>query len=215
MLLGGCATLPDLPSGAEAYQAFPPPRPNGELPAYRIDALDKISVTVFQEDELSVKDAQVDASGKILLPLIGEVQAAGRTPPELSADIAQALGRKYLVNPQVSVVVDESVSQKVTVEGSVIEPGVYAIQGRTTLLDAIAMAKGLSRVAKLDDAVIFREVNGARQGALFNLAAIRRGEAPDPEIRGNDAVVVGTSSIKAAWRDVLTAAPLLGAAARY
>jgi polysaccharide export outer membrane protein len=213
--LGACANrLPRLVSGAEAYQAFPPPRPNGALPPYLIGAFDRISVSVYQEDDLSVKDVQVDAAGDVLLPLIGRVHAAGATSTALSSQVAGLLGTRYLVNPQVSVVVQQSVSQKITVEGSVIEPGVYAIQGRTTLLDAVAMAKGTSRVAAMDDAVIFREIAGQRYGAVFNLRQIGRGEFQDPEILGNDVVVIGHNDIKAAWRDILTAAPLV-AAARY
>jgi polysaccharide biosynthesis/export protein len=212
--LGGCANrLPRLVGGLDAYKAFPPPRGNGALPPYLIGAFDRISVAVYQEDDLSVKDVQVDAAGDVLLPLIGRVHAAGATSTALSAQIEQMLGRRYLVNPQVSVVVEQSVSQKVTVEGSVIEPGVYAIQGRTTLLDTVAMAKGTSRVAAMDDVVIFREIDGQRYGALFNLKMINRGERQDPEILGNDIVVVGHNDIKAAWRDVLTAAPLLSSGA--
>jgi polysaccharide export outer membrane protein len=206
------ARKPALPEGAAAYQAFPPANPDGALPPYKIGAFDKIAVSVFQEEDLSVKDVQVDSGGNILLPLIGQVKAAGRTSTELADSISGRLGSKYLVNPQVSVVVEESVSQKVTVEGSVIEPGVYAIQGRTTLLDAVAMAKGTSRVAALDEVAVFRDIGGKRVGALFNLKRIGRGEAQDPQILGNDTVVIGLSNVKAAWRDLLTATPLIAAA---
>ena len=212
--LVGCANrLPRLVSGADAYQAFPAPRPGGVLPPYLIGPFDRVSVAVYQEDDLSVKDVQVDAAGDMLLPLVGRVHAAGVTATLLSGQIERLLGQRYLVNPQVSVVVEQSVSQKVTIEGSVLEPGVYAIQGRTTLLDTVAMAKGTSRVAAMDAVVIFREIAGQRYGALFNLKRIGRGEAQDPEILGNDVVVIGHSDIKAAWRDVLTAAPLLSSGA--
>lgn len=214
LVLGGCANrLPRLVSGADAYRAFPAPRPNGALPPYLIGPFDRVSVSVYQEDDLSVRDVQVDAAGDVLLPLVGQVHAAGETSTALSHRIETLLARRYLVDPQVSVIVQQSVSQKVTVEGSVIEPGVYAIQGRTTLLDAVAMAKGTSRVAALDDAVIFREIAGTRYGALFNLKQISRGEFKDPEILGNDVVVIGHNDIKAAWRDLLTAAPLISSAA--
>jgi polysaccharide biosynthesis/export protein len=214
--VSGCANrLPRLVGGLDAYRSFPPPSADGAPPAYLIGPLDRISVSVFQEEDLSVRDVQVDAAGDILLPLIGQVHAAGQTSTALSHLIEQRLGRRYLVNPQVSAVVQQSVSQKVTVQGSVIEPGVYAIQGRTTLLDALAMAKGPSRVAAMDDAVIFRTfADGRRYGALFNIKQISRGEMPDPEILGNDRVVLGHNDIKAAWRDLLTASPLISAA-RY
>jgi polysaccharide export outer membrane protein len=212
----GCADrLPRLVSGAEAYRAFPAPATDGRLPAYLIGPFDRIAVSVYQEDDLSVRDVQVDSAGDVVLPLVGRVHVAGQTSAAVGAEVAQALGGRYLVNPQVSVIVQESVSQKVTVEGSVLEPGVYAIQGRTTLLDAVAMAKGTSRVAALNNAVIFREIDGKRFGALFDLRRINTGQAPDPQILGNDTVVIGHSNIKAAWRDVLTAAPLVSAARVY
>lgn len=207
--LVGCTTAPSLPVGPEAYTAFPAANPGLAADAYRIGPQDKINITVFQEPELSLQDVQVDAGGNILLPLIGTVVAGGRTTAELSEEIAQRLDSRFLVDPQVSVIVASSVSQKVTVEGSVTEPGVYEVRGQTSLLEALAMAKGPSRVAALEQVAVFRTVNGQRMGALFNVKAIRRGEALDPEIKGNDTVVVGLSNVKAVWRDVLAAAPAL------
>lgn len=207
--LAACASPSTLPSGEQAYVHFPPPDADRAGNDYRIGAQDKINITVFQEPELSLQDVQVDAGGNILLPLIGSVTAAGRTTSELSQEIAERLDSRFLVDPQVSVIVSSSVSQKVVVEGSVTEPGVYEVRGRTTLLEALAMAKGPSRVAQFDEVAIFRMVDGQRMGALFDLKAIRRGEAADPEIKGNDTVVVGLSNVKAVWRDVLAAAPAL------
>lgn len=213
-ILGGCANrLPNLPKGIESSQAFPPPSQGSETRPYIIGRSDRIAVTVFREEDLSVRDLQVDTGGNVNLPLIGEVRAIDQTAPALAARVAQLYAARYLVNPQVSVVVQQAVSQRVTVIGSVIDPGIYAIEGRTTLVNALAMAKGASRVAALDNAVIFREIGGKQVGAIFNMKHISRGEAFDPEILGNDIVVVGHSTIKAAWRDVLTAAPLLSSIA--
>jgi polysaccharide export outer membrane protein len=178
---------------------------------YKIGPLDTLAVTVFQEPDLSQTAVQVDASGNVLLPLIGQVKAEDKTSTQLANEVGVKLGAKYLTNPQVSVIVTQSVSQHVTLDGSVTEPGVYAIQGRTTLLDALAMAKGTSRVAALDQVAVFRMVGGKRIGGVFNVDKINRGLAPDPEIKGDDTIVVGLSNVKAAWRDILTAAPLLTA----
>jgi polysaccharide export outer membrane protein len=208
--LAACASTPSsLPSGPEAYATIPAASPERAAETYRIGAQDKVNITVFQEPELSLQDVQVDAAGEILLPLIGSVRAQGRTTRELSTEIADKLDRRYLVDPQVSVIVSSSVSQKVTVEGSVTEPGVYEVRGETTLLEALAMAKGPSRVAALDQVAVFRTIGGQRMGALFDIRAIRRGEAADPEIRGNDTIVVGLSNVKAVWRDALAAVPAL------
>lgn len=209
VVLAGCTPQPNLPVGPQAYAAFPPPNAE-QLPSdYKIGALDKISITVFQEPELSLDEVPVDASGNILLPLIGAVTAAGKTTGQLSKEVADRLGERYLVDPQVSVIVASSVSQKVTVEGSVMKPGVYDLRGQTTLLQALAMAEGPNKVAALNHVAVFRTIDGQRMGALFDIRDIRRGEAPDPEILGNDVVVVGLSNIKSAWQDVVDVLPAL------
>src|SRR6185503_2714179 len=122
----------------------------------------------------------------------------------------QQLGERYLKNPQVSVVVANSASQKVTVEGEVAEPGVYDLKGTTTLLQTLALAKGETRSAKLNQVVIFRNVNGQRMGAVFDIAAIRTGKAADPQILGNAIVGVGFSKARRMWSDILNAVPIIG-----
>jgi len=210
LLLCACSsTTPIAASGAEAHLAFPAPAADRKTSDYRIGAQDKINVTVFQEPDLSLQDVRVDAAGDILFPLIGSVKAQGRTTAELSAEIAERLNSRYLVDPQVSVIVSSSVSQKVTVEGAVLAPGVYEVRGQTTLIEALAMAKGPNQVADLDQVVIFRFINGRRMAARFDLKDIRRGKTPDPEILGNDTVIVGSSGLKAAWRDAVVALPIL------
>ena len=78
-----------------------------------------------------------------------------------------------------------------------------------TLLRALALARGPTRVAALDEVVVFRMVEGKRMGALFDVNAIRKGQASDPQIEGNDMVIVGFSSVKGAYRDFLQTAPFL------
>ena len=124
-------------------------------------------------------------------------------------ELERVLGGKYLRNPQVTVTVAASVSQKVSVQGEVREPGVYPLSGPTTLLGVISMAKGETEVATLSKVVVFRTINGQRMGAMFDVAGIRRGQASDPVIQGNDMVVVESSGAKKFWKGVLSAAPLL------
>lgn len=211
-LLSGCATASSsgLVSGHDAYTLMPAATANNSIRNYRIGPLDTIAITVFQEPDLSVKGLQVDAVGNVVIPLIGEVQAGGKTSGGLGDEISHKLDR-YLEHPVVAVTVQESVSQRVTVEGAVIDAGVYEIKGKTSLLDALAMAKGLSRTAAYDDIAIFRIIDGKRTGALFHVGQIYRGQAEDPEIIGSDVVVVGRSAIKALWLDILTASPLISA----
>ena len=210
--LAACASAPppsNLPSGAEAYSIIPAKPENAHAAAdYRIGALDTIDVSVFEEPDLSVKAIQVDASGNIALPLVGSVQAQGKTATDLAKELEGLFGAKYLRNPQVTVTVAASVSQKVSVQGEVAQPGIYPLTGPTTLLDVISMAKGETEVAKLQEVVVFRNVNGQRMGAVFNVASIRRGEAEDPVIEGNDLVVVGYSAARRFWRDVVSTAPI-------
>ena len=214
LLLGGCANVvpsrvAHLPSGPRAYANFPTPSAEPALASYRIAPMDQLDVTVYREPELSLKAVTVDEAGHFRMPLIGDVEAAGKTPGQLTSELASRY-RRYLVKPQVSVVVATSSTARVTVTGSVTEPGVYPLRGRTTLMEAVALAKGPTRVADLDEALIFRNVNGQRMAARFDLRAISRGRAPDPEIRGTDVVVVGESVIGAAWREVREALPSIG-----
>jgi polysaccharide export outer membrane protein len=197
----------DLPHGAASYAVMPPPDPGQEAAAYRIGPLDVLKVTVFQEKDLSFDQIQVDASGNLAFPLIGTVHAAGDTALELSDEIARQLGKRYLVNPQVSVSVASSVSQNVTVEGDVKQPGVYAINGTETLLSALAQAQSPTEVAKLNQVVIFRNIDGRRAGAVFDVSAIREGRVPDPQVLGGDVIVVGFDQVKGVFRDLFKTAP--------
>lgn len=208
--LAGCSTPvdPNLPQNSAAYALVPPPRPDAHY-EYRIGPLDILSITVFQEPDLTFQNLPVDASGNLSYPLIGTVRAEGMTTAELGREIAAKLSENYLINPQVTVVVTASQSQHVTVEGNVTAPGVYDINGPSTLLQALALAKSPTRTAKLDQVVIFRVINGQRMGAVFDVNKIRAGEVPDPEVRGGDVVVVGFSGIKGAFRDFLQSAGVI------
>lgn len=187
--------------GAPALAAsadLPPPDSFGHSQGaeYRIEPLDKLDVNVSQVEELS-KPVQVDSGGKILLPLVGQIQAAGRTPAQLSDDIAAALRKKYMKDPQVVVSVKEAQGEKITVDGAVTQPGMYDLAGPTTLMQAVSMAKGADpHFANVHRVAIFRNVNGQRRTAVYDLAAIRTGKAEDPPVYGSDIVVVDTSGAK-------------------
>lgn len=208
--VAGCGSRIDGPSGLDAYKMFPPTVGGGAAREYRIGPGDTLDVTTFQEEDLTLKDVQVDSSGNILLPLVGTIRAEQRTAGDLAAEIAKRLSQRYLRDPQVSVIVKTALSQKVTVEGSVTQAGVFDLRGRTTLLQALAMARGTNRTADLGKVVIFRDINDQRHFAVFNVSDIRKGRMPDPEIIGNDVVVVPFSGVKGAFRDILTAVPAFG-----
>ncbi len=177
---------------------------------YRVGPDDTLDISVFQIAELT-RTVRVDSSGRILLPLLGSMQAAGRTPDELSGDIASALKASYMKDPQVTVAVKEAQSQRVTVDGAVLQPGVYPLTGRTTLLQAVSLAKGPDpKLANIKRVAVFRNVGGTRKGAFYDLAMVRSGKAEDPEIYGNDIIVVDSSGGKAFLQNFQGSFGLLG-----
>lgn len=173
---------------------------------YKIGPQDVLDISVFKVPDLS-KTVQVADSGHINLPLVGEVPAAGRTAQDVERELTKQLGAKYLQNPQVTVFVKEYNSQRVTIEGAVKKPGVYPIRGRSTLLQAIATAEGLTEIAQ-SEVVIFREANGARTAAKFDIEAIRSGSAQDPQLMQGDTIVVATSALAASFQNLMKAVPL-------
>jgi polysaccharide export outer membrane protein len=174
---------------------------------YRIGAQDLLEISVFQVPDLN-RTVRVNTAGQISLPLIGDLQAGGRTVQEVEKDIAAKLEEGFLQNPQVSVFVKEFTSQRVTVEGAVREPGIFPLSGRTTLLQALAMAKGLDPLANPQGVVIFRTVNGKRMAARFDVRAVRAGTVADPEVFGDDIVSVDQSGRKTALRRIIESLPL-------
>ena len=182
---------------------------------YRIGVGDKLSVRVFQVADLSFEELVVDTSGNINLPLIGAVRGAGRTAGEMATDIASRLAARYLRDPQVTVTIMEAASQKITVDGAVTKPGVYEMRGSTSLLQAVAMAEGPSRVADLTKVAVFRTIDGRRSVALFDLSAIRQGRASDPQVLGDDVIVVDISRLSSGLREAIGALPALAAFAYF
>jgi polysaccharide export outer membrane protein len=158
--------------------------------------------------ELS-RELQVDASGRISMPLVGTMDARGTTASELAEAIESALSGRYVRDPDVTINIKSSVSQVVTIDGQVVEPGLYPVTNQMTLLRVVASAKGLAEFARESDVVILRTVEGRRMAGLYDLEAIRRGLYDDPAIYANDVVVVGDSPSRRLFRDIVTVAPLL------
>ena len=183
-----------------------PPQAQGDAAPgandYRIGAQDLLDIQVFGVAELS-RTVRVNSRGLISLPLIGLIKAAGLTSEELETQIAGLLTKDYLQNPQVSVFIKEYTSQRVTVEGAVKKPGVFPIKGRTTLLQAIALAEGLGDYASADDIKLFRtEPSGKKTSVQFSLDDIRSGASVDPLIQDDDVVVVQKSTARMVIKEV-------------
>jgi polysaccharide export outer membrane protein len=184
------AATPNAPPAPEAASRT---KPVGD---YRIGPGDVLNINVDQLAELS-KTFEVDTSGRLLLPLVGQIPAAGRTPEELSDDIAAALKKRYMKDPQVLVSLKEAQGQRVTVDGAVNKPGVYPLAGPTTLLQAVSLGGGPDQhFANVHRVAIFRTVDGARRPTFYDLAKVRSGKTEDPPVYGNDIVVVDTSGAK-------------------
>lgn len=207
---GACArgaTDVALPSGDAAYalldSAGPAPTQYVFVPE------DKIDLRVFGEPDISNDELVVDRNGFIQVALAGEVKAIGRTSAEIKQDITSKLAARYLRDPQVTVALKEAAKRYVTVEGEVKMPGVYELDNNFTLLTAIARAQSTTPLARLNQVIVFRTIDGRRAAARFDLADIRGGAAPDPTIMPNDVVMVGYSKTLGTLENVLKAAPIL------
>ncbi|HUD86752.1 MAG TPA: polysaccharide biosynthesis/export family protein [Xanthobacteraceae bacterium] len=180
--------------------------------AYKIGPLDVLDISVFKVPDLA-KTVQVAEDGTINYPLLGTVQAAGKTAHQIEGDITQKLGTKYLRDPHVTVLVKEYNSQRVTVEGAVKTSGVYSIKGNTSLTQVMAMAGDIDTTVYSGNVVVFRMIDGARTAAKFDIDAIRSGKAEDPQMEPGDIVVVDSSDTKIALKNVLMALPIASTAA--
>ncbi|MEM7663882.1 MAG: polysaccharide biosynthesis/export family protein [Pseudomonadota bacterium] len=168
----------------------------------RIAPQDKLAVAVYGVPDLE-GEYVVDQDGEIKMPLIGEIAAEGYTQNEFAAVLEFALEESYLQNADVTVSIEESIARQLTVDGAVENPGQYPVEGKMHLLQAVAVAGGPDERANPKRVVIFREINGQRMAAAFDLTAIRRGEAEDPLVYGNDIVVVDGSSLRAEYSNVI------------
>ena len=208
LLLGGCATRGgDIPYDVTLREPDAPSALLGDASEYRIAPLDKLNVTVFQVADLT-RDVDVDLGGNINLPLIGPLRAVDLTTAQLQDQIEQRLGARYLQNPDVTVTVRESSRRHITVDGAVNSPGQYQVAGRTTLLQAVAMARGTNDSANPRRVAVFRQIQGQRHAAAFDLTSIRRGNAEDPVIYTGDIIVVDGSQLRAIQREIMSSLPL-------
>lgn len=215
-VIPGCASVPPLGGeGVEVIAGTELPVPtrtdlSANTRPYLIGPYDKLTIDVFGIDELK-REVQIDASGRLSFPLIGVVEAAGRTPQEVAADIETRLRGAFVRDPQVTVNLEETISQVITVDGQVSKPGLFPAVGRMTLMRAVALAGGVAEYADLEDVVIFREVDDQRFAGVYNLKGIRRGNYRDPEVYANDVIIVGDSPSRRSFDQILGFGSLLTA----
>ena len=172
---------PELPKSA------PGVRPE----SYVIGAEDVIDVFVWKEPDMS-KTVPVRPDGMISLPLIGEVKAAGYTPVQLQDVLADSM-KKYVSEPQVTVVVQKVASLNFNIVGQVNHPGYFPLTRRMTVLDAIALAGGFRDFAKTKKIYVLRTAaNGTEARLPFNYNQVIKGQNPQQniELQPRDTIVV-------------------------
>ncbi|WP_363350133.1 polysaccharide biosynthesis/export family protein [Methylocystis echinoides] len=182
--------------------------------SYLIGPQDVLDITVFKAPDLS-RTVPVADDGNINLPLIGATPAAGKSPSALEKEIQKRLDAGYMRSPQVTVVVKEYNSQRVTLEGAVKNPGVFSLKGNDTLEQAIAKAGGVDRATSSDSVVIFRTAGGSRTMIRYDLSGIRSGTAEDPPVQPGDVIVVEDSTAKTSLNLVLKVLPVAGYAVPF
>jgi polysaccharide export outer membrane protein len=150
---------------------------------------DVLAINVWKEPDFS-RSIQVRSDGKISLPLLGEVQAAGLTPLQLEHDLATKL-REYITKPEVTVMVEQINSKKFNILGQVMKPGTYSLAIAPTIVDAIALAGGPKDFAKQKSIYILRQSPGGGQTrVVFNYKDFLKGKTQNVKLEPHDTVVV-------------------------
>ncbi len=185
--------VPSMSAGNNAPatdDAKPAVTPATTDPAYIIGPEDVLDINVWKEPDMT-RIVPVRPDGKISLPLINDVQAAGSTPQQLAEDVKTKL-RKFLTEPQVTVIVTQINSQRVFVVGEVLRAGAFPLIPGMTVLQALASAGGFTTFADVKKIHVMRLVNGKHVELPFNYREVLKGDNPDQNIKlePGDTVVV-------------------------
>jgi len=147
-------------------------------------------VRVFGEKDLTGK-YQVGPEGSIRFPFLGIVQVQGKQADEVAGDIADRLkGGNFLLNPSVSVFVEQTNSKRISIIGAVAKPGTLPIVPGMTVVQAVSNAGGFTPLASKDDTVVTRKVNGKLERYRISVSEVTRGNADDFALRAGDIVFV-------------------------
>jgi len=159
-------------------------------PDYVIGPQDVLDISVWKEPEVS-RVVPVRPDGKISLPLLNDVQAAGLTPAALAAQITESL-KKYVTSPQVTVIVTTINSQRVYISGEVIRPGAFPMLPGMTVMQALTSAGGFTPFAKMKSIYVLRDEGGKKVRYPFNYKQVVHGKSADQdiELKAGDTIVV-------------------------
>ena len=187
---GGAATAQSSSAAQPSQNADASTTPKPHDDSFVIGNDDVLAINVWKEPDIS-RSIPVRSDGKISLPLVGEVQATGRTPLKLEQDIAARL-KSYIAEPEVTVIVQQINSQKFNILGMVNRPGSYLINNSATVLDAIALAGGFRDFAKQKSIYILRQnADGSQTRLPFNYKEVVKGQtAQNIKLQPRDTIVV-------------------------
>lgn len=191
----GAAAAPppkvSLPVAAAGAKSPLPPAPAALPSDYVIGVDDVLSIAFWRDADMSVDSVVVRPDGKISLPILNELQAAGLTPDQLRVNVADAAA-KFKEDPLVNVVVKQSNSRRVFLMGEVGKAGPYPLSGRLTVMQLLALAGGLGEYAHPEDIVVIRNENGQDRRFKVNLNDIKKGKnlKQNVELKVGDVVVV-------------------------
>ena len=190
LVCGIAAPVQAQPSSRSTPVPAKPPAAVTPPPEYVIGPDDILTIFFWREKDLSA-DVTVRPDGKISLPLINDVMAAGLTPEQLRVVLTEA-GSKFVEAPTVTIVVKEIHSRKVFITGQVVKPGPYPLMGPTTVLQLIAMAGGVLEYADSEDIVVLRTENGKPMSYRVNYKELirRRNLAQNLVLKPGDTIIV-------------------------
>ena len=209
LALAGCATdrtyaeAPDV----ELTELSTLPAPRDPI-ATGIGAAEQLEIRVLQDPSLNGTYV-TDADGFLDFPYIGTVAAAGVTSDQLAERIASRLEGRFVVDPEVVVRTTIPIDRSVSIGGEVANPGSYPIDNSETLLRGVNQAGGLTELARADDVLVMRELEGRRYIGLYNYDAVSRGNYEDPRLYPGDIVMVGDSPALRRIRAILPYISLL------
>ena len=193
IVLGPLAPVPvaQAPQGAVAAAPTRAAAGVAVAPDYVIGADDVLSIMFWRDKDLSAPEVVVRPDGMVTLPLLNDVQAAGRTPEQLGNAIREA-ARKYVEDPNPTVIVKEIKSRRVFITGRIEKPGPYPLNGKTTILQLIAMAGGLREYVDGKDISLMRSEQGKQSVYAFNYQDVVKKKYlhQNIELKPGDVVVV-------------------------
>lgn len=184
----GSAPVPSTAKPGPASSLAPPASRADTSSDYRLVTGDKLRIEIYKDPQLS-QSLQVRPDGKITLPLIGDVPAAGKTSSELRESLATSL-KEYITNPVVTVIVVETMPQTIHVMGEVNAPGPQTVTGETSIIQALAAAGGFKLFANKKEIQVLRKGSKGETKLTFNYNDAIKGKAKIIALQPGDTVIV-------------------------